>query len=99
MERKRCLNCRFYEVYYIKGTTKFYREKLGKCSRFGEVKKTEENCINWQRKYSAGRKELNRETAFNYVKKITVDLSMIAQILSEDCREERENAEQEGQEE
>ena len=85
---KRCSSSRFYEAYYTKGTKRFSREPLGKCAKFRKVTENDNGCERWQGRMGNG--NLKRTAAFHYLRKISEDLSQIAQILEEDAEERRE---------
>lgn len=82
---KDCVNCWYHETYYTKCGIRFCREKEGKCSKYGKTTGNHETCDAWRWKRTEGEKWMDKRIAFKYVKKIASDLSMIAQILEEDC--------------
>jgi hypothetical protein len=87
---KECFNCRRHTTYYTKCVSSFYREKTGFCSKKNALTKNHDTCESWERRDCVYRKKLHREAAGQILKKMASDISVIAQILSEDAEEERE---------
>lgn len=87
---KECVNCRYHVTYYEKCATRFYRHNMGFCHKKNDVTGNRETCEKWERKIPAARKMLHVKASETVLKNMASHLAMIAQILSEDAEEERE---------
>lgn len=87
---KKCSNCRHHVTYYEKCAACFYRLKVGFCYKKRSVTENRETCEKWERKIPAAEKTLHVKAAETVLKNMSSHLAMIAQILSEDAEEKRE---------
>ena len=87
---KKCSNCRHHVTYYEKCAACFYRLKVGFCYKKRSVMENRETCEKWERKIPAAEKTLHVKASETVLKNMASHLAMIAQILSEDAEEERE---------
>ena len=90
---KHCLNCRYYETYYTKCASTFYRHKTGYCSQQQKLTENHDTCEEWKRKDGRFKRNLHRDVASEIVTKMAKDILIIAQILCDDKTDEREEKE------
>lgn len=95
---KDCVNCRFHETYYTKCAATFCRHRVGYCSYLQKTTENHESCEKWEVKRRKGVRSLHKRAAGRVIEKISSDLSVIAQILTDDLLEEKEEKEGEGAE-
>lgn len=88
---KYCVNCRYYETFYIKGACRFLRESKGYCFEHKKMSTNHETCENWVRK-TGNRKDMHKRASWRILKKMAKDVEQIRQILEEDVKETEESA-------
>ena len=85
---KKCLYCRNYTAYYIKGIHRFDSIKQGYCCQYKQIVAGFDSCEHWENAYHRFciRKKATLKTLYELLTK----LSAIHQIL-EECRDEGKN--------
>ena len=81
---KKCVDCRFYRAYYIKGYQKFDRLKKGVCVRDSlddTVTENREACENYLKKIP--KEFIHKTMAMMRLDKIAEDMQAIRQIIEE----------------
>lgn len=78
-KKEMCLNCKFYNAYYIQGRDCFTKQNIGRCKINDEITECHQMCEKWSFKYRPGcwvPKKLLYEAVTN--------LSIIKKILTEE---------------
>ena len=87
-----CVNCRYHETYYTKCAATFYRHHAGYCSKCKKLTENHDRCEEWSKKCYISTHRLHKKAALSVLEKISRNLSVVAQILTDDCREKEEES-------
>lgn len=84
-----CLNCKFFDRFYIKGVDRFYKQNIGACSKCEQiceqVKDKDGICEKWE--YNVylreSLKQARRDALLKNINTATKNLTEVCQILME----------------
>ena len=79
IRKGRCYNCREFQRYYVKGTKRFNKIKLGRCCKKDETVRACDTCDKWKMKSVGDVTWVAKHTLNN----ILLDISAIRQIIEE----------------
>lgn len=85
---KNCATCQNHRTYYTKCAKTFYRHCVGFCSECGRVTEKDESCEKWKKREQSASRRMHKRAAEEVIEKNSSDLSVIAQILTDDRLEE-----------
>ena len=76
---RKCSGCRYYQAFYVKGASAFYRERLGYCDEKKKVAEAKECCELYKRR---GNKD--RTITLEYLESVIADLEELKLYLQVD---------------
>ena len=76
-----CGNCRYFDAYYVKGVSKFEKQKIGHCALFEKTLDKYEQCSDWQS--DSERLQTQKTVVTKELSELLEQTAMLKQILDE----------------